>query len=198
MNIQIKLLTANAKIPTRGSDFAAGYDLYTTEPYELKPGERHLYKTGVSTAMPNGIYGRIAPRSGLAYKKGIDVMAGVIDSDYRGEIGVLLVNLGQEAVKFPIINEKGEETPIAQIIFEHHNEVTFHQTDNLPQSVRNTGGFGSTSEAKKKVVFSKEHPVESPKGASDLINKYREAMIEAKDPEKYESAIREREKELTK
>jgi dUTP pyrophosphatase len=96
MKIQIKLLTPTSKIPTRGSDFAAGYDLYTTETYELKPGERHLYKTGLATAMPDGVYGRIAPRSGLAYKNGIDVMAGVIDSDYRNEIGVVLVNLGQE------------------------------------------------------------------------------------------------------
>ena len=141
MKIKIKLLHPSAKIPTRGSPFSAGYDLYATEAYTLLPGERYLFKTGIATAMPNGVFGRIAPRSGLALKQGIDVMAGIIDSDYRNEIGVVLINLGQLPVKFPIIKD-GVETAIAQIIFENHNEAEFEKTEVLPESKRGMGGFG--------------------------------------------------------
>ena len=94
MNISIKKLNELAIIPTRGSEHAAGHDLYATEEYTLKPLERKLFKTGISMAITEGMYGRIAPRSGLAYKAGIDVMAGVIDEDYRGDVGVILINLG--------------------------------------------------------------------------------------------------------
>lgn len=184
MNIQIRLLDDKAKIPTRGSDFAAGYDLYTIEQYELKPGERHLFKTGVSMAMPNGVYGRIAPRSGLAYKQGIDVMAGVIDSDYRGEVGVLLINLGQETIKFPIIKD-GKETPIAQIIFEIHNEVDFQSVSVLPESKRDVGGFGHTDIKK----------VDAPKEASSLVNKWK-SVGDQTSPSKYETVAKEREKSI--
>jgi dUTP pyrophosphatase len=178
MNIQIKLLSPDAKIPTRGSEFAAGYDLYTIEPLELKPGQRHLYKTGISTAMPSGIYGRIAPRSGLAYKNGIETMAGVIDSDYRGEIGVLLVNLS--TVNWTPTKDK----PIAQIIFENHNVVSFQQTNELPDSVRSTGGFGHTDV---------KIPVVVPDNAKDLVNQWKKTE-DHPTPRKYETVIREREK----
>lgn len=138
VTIPIKKLTSLAKTPTRGSDFAAGYDLYSTEDYILKPLERKLFKTHISIAIPNGLYGRIAPRSGLAYKDGIDTMAGVIDEDYRGDVGVILINLGQ--------NDKEIKTgdKIAQIIFEHYNTATFADAVELPASVRSDGGFGST------------------------------------------------------
>lgn len=194
MKIQIKLLNPTAKIPTRGSEFSAGYDLYTTEPYELKPGERHLYKTGISTAMPNGVYGRIAPRSGLAYKNGIDVMAGVIDSDYRNEIGVVLINLSQEPIKLPIIKEN-KEVPIAQIIFENHNEAEFEKLDTLPESVRGLGGFGSTdnkSNVRVEPSVNKKDVVES----ENLIKKWMETPEHSSQHIKYESMVREREKHL--
>lgn len=131
-----------AKI-THGSQNAAGYDLYSTEEYTLKPLERKLFKTGLKMAIPVGLYGRIAPRSGLAYKRGIDVMAGVIDSDYRGEIGVILINFGQEEKKFSI----GDA--IAQIIFEHYTPATFVRKENLDETVRGEGGFGSTERLSK-------------------------------------------------
>jgi dUTP pyrophosphatase len=86
--VSITKLNKSAIVPTRGSMKAAGYDLYTTEFHVLKPGERKLFKTGLSMAIPSGMYGRIAPRSGLALKNGLDVLAGVIDEDYRGEIGI--------------------------------------------------------------------------------------------------------------
>ena len=97
--MKIKLLSDKAIVPSRGSKYAAGYDLYSVESYELKVGERKAFKTDVSMAIPHGYYGRIAPRSGLALKKGIDVLGGVIDEDYRGELLVILVNLGQENVQ---------------------------------------------------------------------------------------------------
>jgi dUTP pyrophosphatase len=187
MNIQIKLLDPNAKLPTRGSDFAAGYDLYTLDYYELKPGERHLYNTGVSTSMPNGYYGRIAPRSGLAYKKGIDVMAGVIDSDYRGAIGVLLVNLSTENW----LPETGK--PIAQMIFEQHGEVYFDVVDILPESNRGISGLGhkDTTTKKKEQLDPRKLPM---KTAVNIVERWREAGDDVPIPQKYEAVAREREK----
>ena len=84
------------------------------------------------------MYGRVAPRSGLALKNGIDVLAGVIDEDYRGELGVILINFGQ--TEKPIkINDK-----IAQIIFEFYNKVEWEEVSELPDSQRSSGGYGST------------------------------------------------------
>lgn len=136
--MNIKLLSNKAKIPTKGSAGAAGYDLYTTETYELKVGERHAFKTDISMAIPIGIYGRIAPRSGHALKKGIDVMAGVDDPDYRGEVKVILINLGQE----PFNVTDGDK--IAQIIFEHYTEHEFNVVNDLDTTNRGENGFGSS------------------------------------------------------
>ena len=141
--VSITKLESKAIVPTRGSTGAAGYDLCTTEFGILKPGERKLFKTGLSMSIPSGMYGRIAPRSGLAYKKGIDVMAGVIDEDYRGEIGVILINLGQEDVNV-VVGDK-----IAQIIFEFYNTVDFVETTGLDNTQRGEGGFGSTDKPSK-------------------------------------------------
>jgi dUTP pyrophosphatase len=138
MNLLFKKTSELATTPTRGSDFAAGYDLYSTEDYLLQPMERKLFKTGLSIAIPNGLYGRIAPRSGLAYKDGLDVMAGVIDEDYRGDVGVILINLGDKAKEIKI----GDK--IAQIIFENYTPVTFKESTELPSSIRGDGGFGSS------------------------------------------------------
>jgi len=144
INVSIKRTNELAVIPTRGSPSAAGYDLYSTEEYTLKPLERKLFKTGISIAIPQGLYGRIAPRSGLAYKDGIDVLAGVIDEDYRGDVGVILINLGS-VDKVIKLGDK-----IAQIIFEHYNSATFIETDDLSKTTRDDGGFGSTD---KKIGF---------------------------------------------
>lgn len=136
--VKINKLNNSAIVPTRGSIKAAGYDLYAIESYVLKPGERKLFKTGLSMEIPSGLYGRIAPRSGLAFKNGIDVLAGVIDEDYRGEIGVILINLGSEN-KAITANDK-----IAQIIFENYTEVDFSETSKLDETSRGAGGYGST------------------------------------------------------
>ena len=85
-----------AKLPTRGSAQSAGYDLYACEDATIPRGGRTVVQTGIHIALPEGHYGRVAPRSGLAVKHGIDVGAGVVDSDYRGLLGIVLFNFGTE------------------------------------------------------------------------------------------------------
>ena len=125
-------------IPARANKTDAGYDLWSVESYTLKPLERKLFKTGISVEIPEGHYGRIAPRSGLAYKHGLDVLAGVIDSSYRGEIGVILINLGDKDVYIT----HGDR--VAQLIIESCRYPEMIQVDELGDSNRGIGGFGST------------------------------------------------------
>ena len=139
LQINIKKLSDNAIIPTQGTRFAAGYDLYAAEDATIVCGTRKLVKTNISTAITPGYYGRIAPRSGLAYKNGIDVLAGVIDCDYRGDIGVILYNTDKD---IDFIVKKGDR--IAQIIFEACYSVNFNETNTLDNTVREDGGFGWT------------------------------------------------------
>ncbi len=139
LQINIKKLSDNATIPTQGTKFAAGYDLYAAEDAIIFCGTRKLIKTNISIAITPGYYGRIAPRSGLAYKNGIDVLAGVIDCDYRGDIGVILYNTDKD---IDFIVKKGDR--IAQIIFETCYSVNFNETNTLDNTVREDGGFGST------------------------------------------------------
>jgi len=93
MEIKYSKLIKEAREPFQANDSDAGYDLFSTEYATIEPFQRKLVGTGITVEIPKGFYGRIAPRSGLAFKKGIDVMAGVIDSGYRGEIKILLINL---------------------------------------------------------------------------------------------------------
>jgi dUTP pyrophosphatase len=105
----------------------------------IPPGARALIPTGVQMAIPEDEYGRVAPRSGLAWKAGIDVMAGIIDSDYRGDIGVILVNMSAK----PFHVRHGDR--VAQLIFERISLHTLEVTDGeLPESGRGAGGYGST------------------------------------------------------
>ena len=94
--LKVKKLSEKAFLPTKGSAHAAGYDLYSIEALTIPAHDKKLIPTGISIAFPHGNYARIAPRSGLACKNFIDVGAGVVDSDYRGEVKVLLFNLGNE------------------------------------------------------------------------------------------------------
>ena len=139
LQINVKKLSENATIPTQGTTFAAGYDLYAAEDAVVVCGTRKLIKTNISMEITPGYYGRIAPRSGLAYKNGIDVLAGVIDSDYRGDIGVILYNTDKN-IDFEI--KKGDR--IAQIIFEACYTATLNNVENLDNTLRQAGGFGST------------------------------------------------------
>ena len=139
LEINVKKLSENAIIPTQGTKFAAGYDLYAAEDAVVVCGSRKLIKTNISMEITPGYYGRIAPRSGLAYKSGIDVLAGVIDSDYRGDIGVILYNTDKN---FDFEIKKGDR--IAQIIFEACYSATLNTVENLDNTLRQSGGYGST------------------------------------------------------
>ena len=136
--VEVKKLRSDAIIPTKGSEYAAGSDLYAIETVEILPGKRALISTGLSMAVPNGLYIRIAPRSGLAVKQGVDVLAGVVDSDYRGEIKVAIINLGQER----FIVKPGDR--IAQMIIEQIKLPTFSEVNELSDTDRSANGFGST------------------------------------------------------
>ncbi len=136
--LSFEKLDPKAVLPTRGSQSAAGLDLYSIEAFTLNPTERRLIRTGLAVAIPEGFYGRVAPRSGLATHKGIDVLAGVIDADYRGEIGCLLYNAGAEAVDLPA------QTKICQLIIEKIITPTAVWVDGLSNTSRGSGGFGST------------------------------------------------------
>jgi len=136
--LSFEKLDPKAVLPTRGSQSAAGLDLYSIEAFTLNPKERRLIRTGLAVAIPEGFYGRVAPRSGLATHKGIDVLAGVIDADYRGEIGCLLYNAGEEPVDLPA------QTKICQLIIEKIITPTAVWVDGLSNTSRGSGGFGST------------------------------------------------------
>lgn len=138
MKIYVKKLREDAYLPTRGSANAAGLDLYSVDELIIPPGERALVKTGISVAVDHGTYFRISPRSGLALKHGIDTMAGVVDSDYRGEICVILVNLNNS----PFSVMKGDR--IAQGIVEVIQLADVVEVDDLDSTDRGANGFGST------------------------------------------------------
>lgn len=139
ISIPIKKLSDKAIIPTQGTSEAAGYDLYAAEDSVVYSMSRTLVKTNISIAIPEGYYGRIAPRSGLAFKYGIDVLAGVIDSDYRGDIGVILFNTSTNT-EFKV--KAGDR--IAQIIIEKCHNVHWDIENELSDSDRKIAGFGST------------------------------------------------------
>jgi dUTP pyrophosphatase len=136
--LNFKKLDLRATLPTRGSRASAGLDLYSIEAVSLAPGQRAIARTGLAVAIPEGFYGRLAPRSGLATKKGLDVLAGVIDADYRGEIGCLLHNTGEERI------ELVENSKICQLIVEKIVTPRAAWTDDLDATERGQGGFGST------------------------------------------------------
>lgn len=139
--MKIKLLNKMAKVPYRAHPNDAGADLFSIEHCVISPGERRPISTGISLEIPEGYYGRIAPRSGLAAKNGIDVLAGVVDSGYRGDIKVVLLNTDQSGLgDFEIkIGDK-----IAQLIIEKHYNFEFEVVDSLEETIRGSGGFGST------------------------------------------------------
>lgn len=164
----VKLLTPSAKMPMRGSEFSAGMDvcadLYDetgnervvkgnqdsglTLPYkndagrlcvELYPGGRLLIPTGIAIGTSTDIYTRVAPRSGLAFKNGLDTLAGVVDADYTDEVGVILINTDPKQA-FEI--EHGMR--IAQLVLTHVSIITPRSVSKLETTTRGSGGFGST------------------------------------------------------
>jgi dUTP pyrophosphatase len=134
----IKKLSNNATVPTRGSELAAGLDLYSAVDIIIPSHGKSVVMTDISISIPEGYYGRIAPRSGLAAKHFIDVGAGVIDQDYRGNIGVVLFNFSDKE----FVVKKGDR--IAQLILEKILICNVQLVDDLENTNRGEGGFGST------------------------------------------------------
>ena len=140
--LRVKKLSEHATVPVRGSDGAAGYDLSAAYDCVVKAKSKELVKTDLSIAIPKNTYARIAPRSGLAYKKFIDVLAGVVDYDYRGNVGVILANFGDEDFEV----KKGDR--IAQMILERITTPECVEVEDLEATERGAGGFGSTGVSK--------------------------------------------------
>lgn len=150
MALNVIKLFQNAQIPVRSTAGAAGYDLFSIDNYVVPPGRRVVVSTGISVKLPPGTYGRIAPRSGLAVKHGLDVLAGVIDPDYTGEVKIVLQNLDpfQSFVIHPGYR-------IAQLILENFTTAEVIVSDGVPCTPgphtepqgsldRGASGFGST------------------------------------------------------
>ena len=138
MNLNITKLGVSSFLPTYGSEYAAGLDLYSPINGTIQPFQRLLIPLDISIKLPNGTFGHILPRSGLALKNGIHVGAGVIDEDYRGNVGVLLFNLGDK----PYIFSVGDR--IAQMVVKKCERVKVIEKESLDESLRGDGGFGSS------------------------------------------------------
>lgn len=138
---------ADLDLPHYATEHAAGMDLMAAvdEPVTLKVGERAIIPTGLSIALPVGYEAQVRPRSGLAAKHGVTVAnaPGTIDADYRGEVGVILINLGQE----DFVIERAMR--IAQMVVAPVTTIAWEKTDTLPETARGSGGFGSTGLDKK-------------------------------------------------
>jgi dUTP pyrophosphatase len=136
--LRFKQLDSRAVLPRRGSALAAGLDICSIEDLALGPKQRVTARTGLAVAIPPGFYGRIAPRSGLAAKNGLDVLAGVIDSDYRGEVCCLLYNTSDEVIQL------AAGSKICQLIVEQIITPEAAWASDLDETARGAGGFGST------------------------------------------------------
>lgn len=141
--LKVKIVNRSTnELPAYSTDQSAGMDLraWLDEPVTLQPLERRLIHTGVYIELPVGYECQIRPRSGLALKRGLTVLntPGTIDADYRGEVGVILVNLGNE----PQVIENGER--ICQMVVARHETVQWEQVESLEESERGAGGFGHT------------------------------------------------------
>lgn len=138
MSLRVRKLSDAAFIPKRGTPYAAGLDLFSPVDCVVIPGERMLVKLDISLELENGTFGHILPRSSLSLKNGIHIGAGVIDSDYRGNVGVLLFNLSDQ----PFIVTRGDR--IAQLVVKRYEIVEPEEVFESTETDRGTGGFGST------------------------------------------------------
>jgi dUTP pyrophosphatase len=132
------------ELPGYATAHSAGLDLRAAvaedAPLTLKPGARALVPTGLAIALPEGYEAQVRPRSGLALKAGVTCLnsPGTIDADYRGEVGVILANLGQE----PVVIRRGDR--VAQLVVARYERIAWAEADTLEETARGTGGFGST------------------------------------------------------
>ena len=137
LRLYYEKITVNAVEPTLGSENAAGYDIYSAYDYDIQPNDKEMIKTDLKIALPHNTYGRIAPRSGLAWHHSINVMGGVIDQDYRGNICVILFNHSNHVFNV----KKGDR--IAQLIVEMIAKTRLIEAK-LDSTERHDKGFGST------------------------------------------------------
>ena len=143
MSVQVSIINrSHHALPSYSTPLSAGMDIRANldEPITLQPGERRLIPTGLFIALPEGYEAQIRPRSGLAIKKGITVLnsPGAIDADYRGEIGIIIINHSDEA----FVIEDGER--VGQMVVARYNRVEWNETDSLDETERGAGGFGHT------------------------------------------------------
>tara|TARA_Y100000310_G_scaffold134486_1_gene133431 strand:- start:4544 stop:4969 length:426 start_codon:yes stop_codon:yes gene_type:complete len=138
MEIKIQRTDKEVDMPTYAHEDDAAFDLRSSEDVVLKPGEKHIVKTGLKMAIPQGYFGNIRDRSGLAAKQAVHCLAGVVDAGYRGEVGVVMVNLGKEDVTI----EKNSR--IAQMLIQKIEQPSLVEVESLDDSARGEGGFGST------------------------------------------------------
>jgi dUTP pyrophosphatase len=136
--LKVKKLSADAVVPSRTTAGAAGYDLYAAKAVTIPARGKFIVPTDIAMAIPEGYYGRVAPRSGLAAKHHIDVGAGVIDADYRGSVGVVLFNHAETDYEIA----KGDR--VAQLVITKIDTPEVIEVDDLDGTVRGAGGFGST------------------------------------------------------
>lgn len=139
MQLSVQRLCANATLPARATSGAAGYDITCTETVHIPPNERRLVSTGVAVAIPHGYVGILKSRSSMAWKRTLDVQAGVIDSDYRGEVKVLLHNAHPTAERIVTSGER-----VAQMLVLPVPHLSITECTSLPPTDRGHGGFGST------------------------------------------------------
>lgn len=140
IQVAVQKLRPHAVIPAYAHPGDAGMDLFCAEDLLLRPGERALAPTGIAMAIPEGYEGQVRPKSGLALKQGLTVLntPGTVDAGYRGEVGVILINLGQEPAEI----RRGQK--IAQIVFTKVESAGLEITEHLDSTRRGAGGFGST------------------------------------------------------
>jgi dUTP pyrophosphatase len=136
--LKVKKLSPDAVVPARSTAGAAGYDLYAAKAGTIPARGKHIVPTDIAMVIPEGYYGRVAPRSGLAAKHHIDVGAGVIDCDYRGPVGVVLFNHAETDYEIA----KGDR--VAQLVITKIDTPQVIEVDDLDGTVRGEGGFGST------------------------------------------------------
>jgi dUTP pyrophosphatase len=134
----VKKLKDDAQLPAYGRPGDAGMDLFSCEEFTLQPDEQHIFKTGIAIAIPEGYVGLVWDRSGMAAKNGVKTMAGVIDHTYRGELGIVLINLAQK----PYEVKKGDR--IAQLLIQPIITADIREVEEIDETQRGLGGFGSS------------------------------------------------------
>jgi len=178
--LKYKKLSEDAVAPAKAHDSDAGFDFFSTDRVILSPGQRKPIRTGVAVAIPEGMVGLMWSRSGLAFQYGVDTKAGCIDSDYRGEVMILLENNGSR----PIVINKGDK--VSQMVVLDLGKVTVEEVEDLDETVRGEDGFGSTD---KEDIPVEDAPVEDAPVIEDIVE---EAPVEEKPKTKAKAKAKQK------